>query len=102
VRIALGNTPEPGSTAADPEGGGIGQHSRLTSNQVLVIVDRRAAETTLAEGAPDLAQHSHRDIEKFEVLRSGASAVYGADAMGGVIVITTKKSGASRLSISVR
>ncbi len=30
------------------------------------------------------------EIERIEVLRGGASALYGADAMGGVINIITK------------
>ncbi len=71
-----------------------------SSNQVLVIIDG-VRQNDARQGAPDLAQIPAESIEKIEVLRSGASAVYGADAMGGVIVITTKKSGAQRLSISV-
>ncbi len=69
-----------------------------TSNQVLVIVDG-VRQNDARQGAPDLARIPAENIEKIEVLRSGASAVYGADAVGGVIVITTKKSGARRLSV---
>jgi TonB-dependent SusC/RagA subfamily outer membrane receptor len=71
-----------------------------TSNQVLVIVDGVRLNDS-REGGADLARIPAGSIEKIEVLRGGASAVYGADAVGGVILVTTKKSGASRLSLSV-
>jgi outer membrane cobalamin receptor len=101
VADALENTPGTWINRSGP-GGAVASASIAgsTSNQVLVIVDG-VRQNDAREGAPDLAQIPTEDIEKIEVLRSGASAVYGADAMGGVIVITTKKSGASRLSISV-
>jgi vitamin B12 transporter len=71
-----------------------------SANQVLVIVDGVRLNDS-RQGGADLAQIPAESIEKIEVLRGGASAAYGADALGGVIVVTTKKSGERRLSVSV-
>jgi len=70
------------------------------SNQVLVIMDGVRLNSSL-NGAPDLNQIPAASIAKIEVLQGGASAAYGADAVGGVIVITTKKSGEQRLNVGV-
>lgn len=71
-----------------------------SASQVLVIMDGVRLNDPL-QGAPDLNQIPAAIIEKIEVLQGGASAAYGADAVGGVIVITTKKSGQRRLSLGV-
>lgn len=70
------------------------------ANQVLVIMDGVRLNSSL-NGAPDLNQIPAASIAKIEVLQGGASAAYGADAVGGVIVITTKKSGERRLSLGL-
>ncbi len=64
-----------------------------TTNQVLVLVDG-APVSDPSSGLADFSRLaiSVDDIESIEVLRGGASAQYGADAVGGVILITTKKS----------
>ncbi|HTX72464.1 MAG TPA: TonB-dependent receptor [Rectinemataceae bacterium] len=71
-----------------------------SANQVLVIMDGVRLNDAL-QGAPDLSQVPASMIDRIEVLGTGASAAYGADAVGGVVIITTKKSGASRLSLGV-
>jgi vitamin B12 transporter len=83
-------------------GGALAQVSMgaSNSNQVLVIVDGVRMNDPL-NGAPDLNQIPAASISKIEVLQGGASAAYGADAVGGVIVITTKKSGEQRLNLGV-
>lgn len=65
-----------------------------TSGQVLVLVDGVRISDP-ATGQCDLSRLglSIEEIESIEVIRGGASAQYGADALGGVIVITTKKGG---------
>jgi len=60
-----------------------------TSAQVLVIVDGQRLNDA-RQGTPDLSLIPAESIERIEVLRGGASALYGPDALGGVIVITTK------------
>jgi len=74
-----------------------------TANQVLVIVDG-VPVTDTATGRTDLSrlQIAVESIESIKVIRGSLSAHYGADAVGGVVVITTKKGATeSGYSISV-
>jgi outer membrane cobalamin receptor len=59
--------------------------------QVLVMIDGRRINEAQS-GMFDLSNLplNKDDIERIEILRGGASALYGADAMGGVINIITK------------
>lgn len=68
-----------------------GADSRMTALYIDgVRVDSQDGVTMLGGGAPwDLIPVSQ--IDRIEVLRGPASAVYGADAMGGVIQIFTKR-----------
>ncbi|NLJ47212.1 MAG: TonB-dependent receptor, partial [Treponema sp.] len=52
------------------------------------------------EGGVNLADIPAESIERIEVLKGGASSLYGADAVGGVIVITTKRGGDRRLAVT--
>lgn len=75
-----------------------------TSNQVLVLVDG-VRVTDPATGRTDLSRLDIPldQIERIEVQRGSLSAQYGADAVGGVIHIHTKKKvSASSLDISVQ
>ena len=59
-------------------------------NSVLVMIDG----TPVSQNGPfgfDLTQISTSDIKKVEVIKGAASALYGSQAMGGVINIITKK-----------
>src|SRR5262249_52799289 len=47
--------------------------------------------TIIQSPAPDLDQIPPRLIERMEVVTGGASAVYGADAVAGVVNFITKK-----------
>ena len=60
------------------------------SNQIQVLVDgvRVKSPTT---GQVDLSDISADQIERIEVIRGAQSTLYGADAIGGVINIITKK-----------
>lgn len=60
-----------------------------TSEQVLVLVDGRRVNSPTS-GSIDLNQIPLSMIDHIEVLQGSASALYGADAVGGVINIITK------------
>jgi iron complex outermembrane receptor protein len=59
------------------------------ANRTLVLVDGRRWVTNLG-GAVDLNTIPVTAIERIEVLKDGASAIYGSDAICGVINITTR------------
>ena len=68
------------------------------SGNTLVLIDgvRIGAATA---GLPELEALSLASIERIEVLRGPGSSLYGADAVGGVVQIFTRRgSGAAQLS----
>jgi vitamin B12 transporter len=70
------------------------------ANQVLVLVDGvRVTSPTL--GQTDLSDISPDLIDRIEVIRGGQATLYGADAIGGVINIITRKGAGGRLSGTV-
>jgi vitamin B12 transporter len=61
------------------------------ANHVKVLIDGiEAGDPSVNNGAFDFAHLLTGDIERIEVLRGPQSGLYGADAIGGVISITTK------------
>ncbi len=66
----------------------------LGSQATLVLLDgRRMPGTSSSSGSTaDTSQIPIAIVERIEILRDGASAVYGSDAVAGVINIITKKS----------
>ena len=60
------------------------------SDQVLVVIDG-AIMNSATLGLFNLANLTTDNIERIEILRGAQSMLWGADAMGGVINITTKK-----------
>lgn len=62
-----------------------------TGEQVLVLRDGVKLNNP-AYGLADLSLINLEDVERIEVYRGGASALYGADAVGGVVNIITKHS----------
>ncbi|MGI6038032.1 MAG: TonB-dependent receptor, partial [Limnochordia bacterium] len=60
-----------------------------TSAQVLVLVDGRPINCPRSGGV-DLSNIPTGNVERIEVLKGPASALYGADALAGVINIITK------------
>jgi vitamin B12 transporter len=62
------------------------------ANHVKVFLDGiDIGDPSTPAGAFDFAHLSTGDIERIEVLRGPQSGLYGSDAIGGVISITTKK-----------
>lgn len=62
------------------------------SNHVKVLIDGiDAGDPSVVNGAVDFAHMLTGDIEQIEVLRGPQSGLYGSDAIGGVISLTTKK-----------
>ncbi|MDO2437418.1 TonB-dependent receptor [Aeromonas veronii] len=76
--------------------GGRGHISSLfirgtNSNHSLVLMNGRPIAAMVA-GTPDLSQIPLGNIERIEYIRGPRAAVYGSDAIGGVINLITKKS----------
>src|SRR6202008_1376787 len=62
------------------------------SNHTKVLIDGiDASDASTATRSLDLGQLLASDIQQMEVLRGPQSGLYGADALGGVISIITKK-----------
>jgi outer membrane receptor protein involved in Fe transport len=77
-------------------GGGVGQAvlnlRQLGSNRTLVLVDgRRHVSGVQGRAAVDVATIPAALIERVDILTGGASAVYGADAVTGVVNYVLKK-----------
>lgn len=68
-------------------------YAALRNLTTLILIDgQRVTPTALSAGqAVDLNSIPLAMIERIEVLKDGASAIYGSDAIGGVINIITKK-----------
>jgi len=88
-----------GNLGYPPDGGGIGAGAAeidlryLASKRVLVLVDGRrwikGSSGSGVSGAVDLNTIPANVIKSIEILQDGASAIYGSDAIGGVMNIIT-------------
>ncbi len=63
----------------------------LGPNRTLVLIDGHRPGPAGVDGLVDLNLIPAAMIERVEVLRDGASTIYGSDAVGGVVNIITKK-----------
>jgi len=90
-----------GNLGNPPDGGGVGAGAAeidlryLGTRRTLVLVDGlRFVNGASASGVPgsvDLNAIPDSMIERVEVLQDGASAIYGSDAIAGVVNIITKQ-----------
>ena len=90
----------PGNSGFPQDGAGIGAGSvqlslrNLEAKRTLVLVNgRRWVAGASASGVPstvDLNTIPDNVIERIEILQDGASAIYGSDAIGGVVNIITR------------
>jgi iron complex outermembrane receptor protein len=90
-----------GNLGNPPDGGGVGAGAAeidlryLSSRRVLVLVDGlrfvNGASASGVPGSTDLNAIPESAIERVEVLQDGASAIYGSDAIAGVVNIITKR-----------
>jgi vitamin B12 transporter len=90
------------------EAAGIGSATSITirgsaPGQTLVLIDGvRIGDSSAIDGSVDFGNLAAVDIERVEVLRGPQSALYGSDAMGGVInIITRKAEGSPRRSVAI-
>lgn len=96
----------PGVTITETGGPGSTTTVRLRgadSGQTLVLIDGiRVNDPAANSGEFDFSNLAAVDIERIEVLRGPQSAIYGSDAMGGVInIITRKGRGEPRVRLSM-
>ncbi|WP_350304069.1 TonB-dependent vitamin B12 receptor BtuB [Photorhabdus viridis] len=87
--------------------GGIGQLSSLfirgtNSSHILVLVDGIRLNQAGISGSSDLSQIPVSLIQKIEYIRGPRSAVYGSDAIGGVInIITNREKPGTSLNVGI-
>ena len=90
-----------GNFGNPPDGGGVGAGAAeidlryLGSRRVLVLVDGlryvNGASASGVPGSTDINSIPESMIERIEVLQSGATAIYGSDAIAGVVNIITRR-----------
>lgn len=89
------------------QNGGLGQKSSLfirgtNSSHVLVLIDGIRLNQAGVSGSSDLSQIPISLVQKVEYIRGPRSAVYGSDAIGGVVnIITTREKNGTTLSAGV-
>ena len=82
--LALGDVARPGFSGASLRGLG-------AVNTLVLLNGRRLAVYAFDGGGVNLTSIPLAALERVEILRDGASAVYGTDAIGGVINFITRK-----------
>jgi len=93
------NTSLSGSNAAEiPPEGGVGSQNvglrGLSAERTLVLLNGRRLAPAGVGGAPtrpDLSTIPTAIVERVEILTGGASSIYGADAVAGVVNIITRQ-----------
>lgn len=63
----------------------------LGAHNTLVLLDGRRLPDESGEGVVDLSTIPMAAVERIEILKDSASAIYGSDAIGGVVNVITRK-----------
>src|SRR5881394_1764373 len=79
------------STATNTPGASTLSLRGLGANRNLVLLDGRRAMPVNASGAVDINTIPSAAVERVETITGGASSVYGADAMAGVVNFILKR-----------
>jgi len=82
-------TPQDTLSSGSDVGGRYTSIRYLGSQRTLVLVNGRRWSTSI-NGLTDLSTIPTSMIERIEVLKDGASSIYGSDAIGGVVNIITR------------
>lgn len=83
------------------------EYVRLNGDErVLILIDGRRVNLNKKPGHDQATYNlnvfpSLSNIERIEIVKGAASAIYGSDAVGGVINIITRKGGESRSTLEV-
>lgn len=91
-RYITGASFETGTGSGLPDRGIIGLDG-LSADRTLVLVDGVRLLTEHIHTGQNVEFIPPQSIERIEILRGAASAMYGSDAIGGVINIITRKAG---------
>ncbi|WP_226068236.1 TonB-dependent vitamin B12 receptor BtuB [Dickeya zeae] len=89
------------------QSGGLGQQSGLfirgaSSSHVLILIDGVRLNQAGVSGSSDISQIPISLVQKVEYIRGSRSAVYGSDAIGGVVnIITTREKKGTTLSSGI-
>lgn len=71
-----------------------------SSEQVLVLIDGRRVNS-FVDGGVDLSTIPAELIERVEIIRGSAAAIYGTSAVGGVINIITKQPSGEKIDLAL-
>jgi len=89
VQMTTGSSQQVGSGSG---GAAFADLRGIGANKTLVLLNgRRIANNAIDGSAPDLNMIPFAALERIEVLRDGASSLYGTDAIGGVINFITRR-----------
>ncbi len=76
----------------------------MQTNHTLILVDGRRVRTGNTDSTTnvyELERFNIDDVERIEIVRGAASALYGSEALGGVINIILKKPSEQKTSVSL-